>query len=58
MKLLGLEAPAIWLAYLLSILSALLCVIYGFINWNKGQEGVTEEDQNWIKEEKEIEAEL
>ncbi len=32
----GIESPGIYLAYVGSILSALLCIIYGFINWNKG----------------------
>ncbi len=32
--MLGLSEPGVVLAYLLSIGSALLCVIYGAINWN------------------------
>jgi len=58
MALLGLEAPAIWLAYLLSIAAALLCVIYGILNWNKGAEGVSNEAKKWVEEEKELEEEL
>lgn len=30
----GIPDPQIWLAYLLSIMSAALCVIYGILNWN------------------------
>ena len=40
MMLFGLEDPWIWGAYLgiiLSIiLSTLLCIVYGAVNWNKG----------------------
>lgn len=31
----GLTDTSIILAYLLSVASSLLCVIYGIINWNK-----------------------
>mgnify|MGYP006276219461 CR=1 FL=1 len=51
--MLGLDDPMIWLAYLLCILSALLCLVYGAINWNKGGEPITEEDIEWAREEKE-----
>jgi len=32
---LGSDDPWIWGVYLLCILSALLCLIYGIINWNR-----------------------
>ncbi|HOJ49349.1 MAG TPA: hypothetical protein PKW55_00880 [Spirochaetota bacterium] len=48
----------IYLAYILTILSVLLCVIYGIINWNKGDEPLTEDDLNWVKVEDEIEKEF
>ncbi len=54
----GIESTAIWLAYLLSILSALLCVIYGAATWHKGRQQFKPEDQTWLKEEKELEQEL
>lgn len=50
--MLGIDDPAIWLAYLLCILSTLLCVIYGAMNWNKGDEPLQQEDIDWAKEEK------
>jgi len=50
---LGIADPWVLLAYLLCILSALLCVVYGLINWNKGEEPVKQEDVDWAKEEKE-----
>jgi hypothetical protein len=34
MNMLGINDPQIWLAYLLSIGSALGCIIYGLIHWN------------------------
>lgn len=36
--MLGIPDPWIWSAFLLSILSAAACVVYGLINWNKGAE--------------------
>ena len=33
--MLGLPHASVWLAYVLSIVSALGCVIYGIVNWNK-----------------------
>ncbi len=54
----GIEDPQVWLAYLLCILSAVLCVVYGVINWNRGDETVYAEDKKWVDGEKEIEEEL
>ena len=42
MMVLGINDPWIWSIYILIILSALLCVVYGALNWNKGDN--TEED--------------
>lgn len=49
---LGIEDPGVWLAYVLSLISAVACVVYGIVNWNKGDEPVTKEDVDWAKEEK------
>lgn len=38
MMVLGINNPWIWSIYILIILSALLCVVYGAINWNKGDD--------------------
>ncbi len=54
----GIESTSIGLAYLLCILSTILCVIYGLVCWNKGGEEVKTEDKTWLKEEKELEQEL
>jgi len=54
---LGIDDPGIWGVYLLCILSALLCVIYGIVNWNR--EGELEaveirEEAAWEAEEDEM----
>lgn len=54
----GIESVAVWLAYLLSILSALLCVIYGLLSWNKGRDENALEDRTWLEEEKELKQKL
>lgn len=58
MTLLGIPDPAIWLAYLLCIASALFAGIYGFINWNKGDETVSPDDVKWVQDEKAAEEDL
>ena len=52
MTVLGIEDPGVWLAYVLSIAGAALCVGCGLVNWNKGEEPVRKEDTDWAKEEK------
>ena len=52
MTVLGIEDPGVWLAYVLSLAGAALCVGYGLANWNKGEEPVQKEDVDWAKEEK------
>jgi hypothetical protein len=56
--MLGIKDPWVLLAYLLCIASSALCVVYGLINWNRGDEPVNPEDVHWAEEEKEIEEEL
>ena len=51
--MLGIDDGWVVLVYLLCIGSALLCVVYGLITWNKGEEPVTQEDVEWAREEKE-----
>lgn len=55
-SLLGMGDFSIFAAYALCVLSALACVVYGIINWNKG--GETEDDlkkdKEWEQKEKEI----
>lgn len=54
----GIDNISVWLAYVLCIASALLCVIYGLIAHNRGKEAAKAEDFDWVKEEKELENEL
>ena len=52
LSMLGIDDPWILSVYLLCIFSALLCVIYGVVNWNRGGEQESLE----IKEEADWEA--
>jgi hypothetical protein len=57
--LLGIQDPWVALAYILCILSALLCVVWGIANWNKeGPEEPPEEIKQWAEEEDQVEKEL
>ena len=54
----GIEDGYVSLAYLLCIASTLLCVVYGVINWNRGDDEVKPVDQEWAKHEAKVEEEL
>ncbi len=56
--MLGIQDPGVWLAYILCILSAAFCAVYGFSHWNKGEEPVYTEDKKWVEAEKELEEKL
>lgn len=45
-------------AFWLTILSTLLCVVYGVLNWSKGVESEKLDVKSWAKEEDVIKAEL
>ena len=49
--MLGIEDTYVWLAYLLCILSTLLCVIYGLARWNRGEDTVESADIRWAAKE-------
>ncbi len=56
--MLGFKDFWVLLGFLLMILSAILCVIYGLINWNHGVEIKSiklEKEKRWAKEEAKIE---
>jgi hypothetical protein len=56
-NMLGIDDPWIWGVYLLCILSALLCLIYGVVNWNKeGEREALEvkEEEAWEESEEEM----
>jgi len=55
--MLGITDPWIITAYVLCILSALACVVYGLMNWNKGGGNETsqiEEEVQWEEVETKI----
>lgn len=54
----GIESMTVATVYLLCIASAILCVVYGVINWNKGEEAIQPDDVKWAAEEKKVEEEL
>lgn len=56
--MLGIADKYVALAYVLCIASTLLCVGYGIVMWNKGDEPVKEADIKWAQEEKKVEEEL
>ena len=58
--LLGMGDFSIFLVYILCIASALACVLYGIINWNKGAEPVEElaKDQEWEEKDDKIKEDL
>ncbi len=56
--MLGIDDSFVALAYILCLLSAILCVVYGVFMWNKGEEDVAPDDIKWVQEEKKVEEEL
>ncbi|NLW85086.1 MAG: hypothetical protein GXY41_11895 [Phycisphaerae bacterium] len=56
--MLGIEDKGVLAAYLLCLFSAALCVVYGAINWNRGDEPVEPDDVKWVTEEKKVEEEI
>ena len=55
--MLGIEDTWVLAAYLLCLASTLLCVVYGVITWNRGDDSVQREDVKWAAEDKKIEEE-
>jgi hypothetical protein len=56
--MLGIDDTYVWLAYLLCILSTLLCVIYGLARWNQGEETIESADIRWAAKEDRVEQDL
>lgn len=53
----GIDDPAIYLGYLMAILSLIACIVYGIINWNKGMEDdltEIEKDLKWENKEEKL----
>ncbi|HOT07167.1 MAG: hypothetical protein A4E45_00301 [Methanosaeta sp. PtaB.Bin039] len=58
--MLGIDDPLIWGVYILCILSMILCVVYGLINWNRGEEAEVQEiaeEEAWEEEEEKMQSE-
>lgn len=56
--MLGIPDKWVSLVYVLCVLSAALCVIYGFFTWNKGDTDVKPEDKRWAAEEDKVEQKI
>lgn len=57
----GLGDIAVSLVFLLTILSSILCIVYGIVMWKKPEklsELEKKEEEMWAKEEKKIEEEI
>ena len=55
---LGLRDPYIVAVVILCLASAVLCLIYGLVMWNRGEEAVKQEDIQWAAEEEKVEDKL
>ncbi len=59
--MLGIEDTSVLAAYVLSVLSAGVCIAYGAAMWNRGGDnagGGEAEEMHWAKEERGIEEEF
>jgi heme exporter protein D len=54
----GIEDTYVWLAYALCLLSTALCVVYGAITWNRGDDSIRQEDIQWAANEDAAEKEI
>jgi hypothetical protein len=46
MAVLGIEDPYIWGGYVVAIVLAIVCAVYGLLNWNKEGKGEEGEEAN------------
>lgn len=59
--MLGFSSISIFLAYFLTVVASLTCIIYGVINWNKGgdpDDKEIQQEKQWLEEEKELDSEM
>lgn len=56
----GLEGFGVIVGFVLTLLSTLICIIYGAKNWNHGHldENEVDRKQAWLEEEQELEEQL
>ena len=55
--MLGFSDPWVFAGFVITILSAFFCVVYGMINWNRGsieKDGDYREEIQWEREEIEL----
>lgn len=51
----GIEDPLVLIGYLLCLVSALACVIYGLVMRNRGDETMDMDDAQWEQEQRKAE---
>jgi hypothetical protein len=56
--MLGLEDNWVALAFVLCLASSALCVVYGFLNRNRGDDAIDQADIRWAAEEDKAEEKL
>ena len=57
--MLGIEDPWVFTAYVLCIVSALFCLVWGILKWNQDDPDEPEEEvRKWAEEEDRVEQEL
>lgn len=59
--MLGIDDPGIYMGYIFAILGLMACVIYGIMNWNKGEETDIEEiqkDLEWESKDEQTKSEI
>ena len=56
--MLGIDDVFVALAYTLSVGSTILCVVYSWRNWHRGDDSVHDEDVRWAQTEEKIETNL
>lgn len=56
--MLGIDDPWVLAGYVLCAASALLCITYGLVRWNKGQQQPQPQDVAWAQHEKNLEEEV
>jgi hypothetical protein len=57
-SVLGIQDPWVWSAYLLCLVASALCIVYGAVNWNRGEEPVKPVDKEWARREKQVEEDV
>jgi hypothetical protein len=56
--MLGIEDTYVLAAYLLCIVSTVLCALYGVVMRNRGEDAPQQEDAQWVAQEKKLEEDV